>query len=174
MALHAVCEREAPDLGQVRNRMRADDEEEDRKASAVHPPEEVGMRAGDDEPDAAAQQSERRADNDRRDAAEKRPRRALRPVGGVPCVVAEHPPSSRRELEQDERDECDAERDVPRKRSLQPKEQGPELGEDADEQESPEQRGQVAVAARAAGEAAGHTVERYTNDLHGAQCSRAR
>lgn len=68
VALCAVCEREAPDFGQVRDRVRTDDEEEDREARAVQRAEEVGVRAGDDESDAACEQGERGADDDRRDA----------------------------------------------------------------------------------------------------------
>ncbi len=96
--------------------------------------------------DPAAEENDRRHDEERREQAHRRPRRPVGHVGAVARVVAEEPPAGRRQLQDDHRDQGEADEDVPRHECVHAEQDGCYLDDDRREQKHSHRRGQTLVS----------------------------
>lgn len=164
-----VGESEAAQLGQMRDRVRANSEHEERKAGRVDGPEELRMRSGDDESDTASQKGNGRTHDKRRNRAQKRSRRPFGTVGGRARVVTDHPPAGRGQLQGNDGNQRNTHEYVNRESLPQPKHQSRELSNDPGEKQCTQKRSQMAVPLRPAGETGSKAIESSPQEQHDRQ-----
>jgi hypothetical protein len=165
-AARPVGEGEAAQLGHMRDRVGAHNQQEEGKAGRVEGPEELRVRSSGDEPDAASQEGNGRAHDKRRNRTQQRSRRPFGAVGGRARVVADHPPAGRAELQCHDGYQRNTHEDVNRESLSQAKHQSRELSDDPGEKQCAEQRSQMPVPLGPAGETGGKAIESSTKEHH--------
>jgi hypothetical protein len=125
----------------------AEEHEPDDRRGTVQPTGDLeGVSVEDPHGDSAPEQDHGRNDEQRREQAHRRLRRALRDIRAAACVVARETPPGAAQLQRDRRDQGETDEHVHRHEGVHAEQDGHDLDGDGSEQEQPHRRRQALVS----------------------------
>jgi hypothetical protein len=139
----------SPRASQVDEHVQAEkDEPHDRRRAVKAAGELERLPVQEPHRDAAAEEDHRRRHEQRREQAHRDLRRAFRDVRAAARVVAGEPPGGARELQQNRRDQREADEDVQRHERVHAEQDGSDLDEHRHDHEQADRGGQARIPGR--------------------------